>query len=278
MRLKETLTKQQMVDLLSGSTVGIFPYIVLSTDLFYNKLYDLCLGYYTARSAEKTISPTYERYIQFIKDNSEITKTPEELMGKLIRGKFLDKWNRVYDVLINSQYDALNNKEYSEIKTGNNQNKDTYNTTNAKEGSNTDTTTFNTKIDDVGSRGTSEVVTRSVETADDVYGFNSVEAVGDTKSNETVNETIVGDKDKNTSQNTQNKTGTESRDFGINESERKTGTDTRDITINEQTVKSGRDDSGAELITKELNLRNTQLFFDIIYADIDSITTLQIYI
>jgi hypothetical protein len=186
----------------------------------------------------------------------------------------------------------------------------TYNTENGKEGTNTDVTTFDTNVEDDGTRGTNEVTTRSVETADDVYGFNSSDPVGDTVSNETVNETVVGAAEQNTTHNTQSKTGTESKEFGINEtmtktgteseeigidetatktgtdsraigineSETKTGTETKDITIDEEIVKSGRDGSGAELVIEELNLRNTQLFFDIIYADIDSITTLQIYI
>lgn len=342
MKLRETLTKQQTIDLLGGNVVGIFPSMVLSTDAFYGKLYELCLGYYTARSGEKTISLTYERFISLVNDNPEITKSPEELIGTLIRGKFLDKWNRVYDVLITSQYDALNNREYTEEKTGNNQNKDTHNTTKAKQGNNTDvmtydtengkrgtntdvmtydtesgkqgtntdTTTFDTNVEDNGKTGTSETTTRNVTDDNNVYGFNSSTPVGDTNSIESTSETIVGEADKNTSYNLQTKTGTESKEFGIDEtitktgtdsraigidetitksgtdsraigideSETHTGTDTTDITIDEKVVRNGRDGSGAELVTEELNLRNTQLFFDIIYADIDSIATLQIYI
>lgn len=278
MKLRETLTKQQTIDLLSGNVVGIFPSMILSEDLFYGKLYELCLGYYTARSGEKTISMTYERLISLINENPEINKSPEELVGALIRGKFLDKWNRVYDVLITSQYDALNNRESMEDKTGNNQNKDTHNTTKAKQGTNSDITTYDTNVEDNGKTGTSETTVRNVEDANDVYGFNSSTPVGDTYSNETTSETIVGEADKNTSHNIQTKTGTENKQFGIDESETHTGTDTTDITISEKLVKSGRDGSGAELIMEELNLRNTQLFFDIIYTDIDSIATLQIYI
>lgn len=278
MKLRETLTKQQTIDLLSGNVVGIFPYMILSEDAFYSKLYELCLGYYTERSGEKTISMTYDRFISLTKENPEINKSPEELIGSLIRGKFLDKWSRVYDVLITSQYDALNNRENTEDKTGNNQNKDTHNTTKSKNGNNTDTTTFDTNVEDNGKTATNETTTRNVTDENNVYGFNSPTAVGDTNSTETTSETIVGDADKNTSHNLQTKTGTESKSFNVNESETNTGTDTTDITIDEKIVRSGREGSGAELIMEELNLRNTQLFFDIIYADIDSIATLQIYI
>lgn len=277
MKLKETLTPQQMIELLNGTAVGIFPYMILSGDAYFNKLYELCIGYYLNRSAEKTISPTYERFISLC-EQSEILKSPEELIGNFIRSKFLDKWNRVYDVLINSQYNPISNREYTEIKTGNNQNKDTHNTTKAKQGTNTDNTTYDTNVEDNGKTATSETTIRDTENKDDVYGFNSSIEVGDAVNRENSTETVVGEADKNTTYNLRTKTGTENKTFGVDESETHIGTDTTDITINETFSKNGRDISGAELITEELNLRNSQIFFDIVYADIDSITTLSIYI
>ena len=310
MRLRETLTNRQKIDLFNGQVVGIFPTMVLQEDAYYSKLKELCLGYYTARSAEKTISPTYENIINFVNENAEVNETADEIMGRLIRGKFLEKWTRVYEVLVSEQYNALHNMEITEHKDATNKDTDTYNTVkgkqgtntdsmtynsdNTKVGNNTDTTTFDTSVEDDGKTATSETTTRTVDGADNVYGFNSPMAVGDTTNVENVNETTVGEADKNTSHNLQTKTGTETKQFGVNETEQKrgtdsrqigvdetethTGTDTTDTIINENISKTGRDGSGAELIEKELNLRNTQIFFDIIYADIDSMTTLQIYI
>lgn len=278
MKLFETLTHGQIIKMFNGEVVGFFPYMILSNDKFYSKLYDLCFGYYMQRSGEKTISLTYERLLQLANEKYTLTETAESLIGKLIRGKFIEKWNRVYDVLISEQYNALQNQDFTEKKTGNNKNVDTYNSTKAKQGTNTDTTTYDTNVEDNGNTGTSETTTRSVEDSNDVYGFNSSTPVGDTISNETTSETIVGEADKNTSHNIQTKTGTEAKQFGINESENHTGTDTTDISIDENVNRSGRNVSGAELINEELNLRNTQLFFDIIYSDIDSIATLKIYI
>lgn len=279
MKLLETLTLGQMIKMLNnGEVVGIFPSMILSNDKFYSKLYDLCFGYYMQRSGEKTISLTYERLLQLVDAKIYTNETAENLIGKLIRGKFIEKWNRVYDVLISEQYNALQNQDFTEQKTGNNKNVDTHNTTKAKQGTNTDTTTYDTNVEDNGKIGTSETTTRSAEDYNNVYGFNSTSPVGDTISNQTTSETIVGEADKNTSHNIQTKTGTEAKQFGINESENHTGTDTTDISIDENINRSGRNVSGAELINEELNLRNTQLFFDIIYSDIDSIATLKIYI
>lgn len=310
MKLIETLTTQQKVDMLNGSAVGLFPSMILADDPFYDRVGDLCLGYYTARSGEKNISPTYEKYLDLIGQDLGVTGTAETILGRLIRSKFLEKWNRVYEVLISEQYNALENQSFTEHKggtntdekvydtsvkkEGNNSDVNTFDTTLKKDGSNSDTTTYNTQVEDDGKTGTEEITKRESTNNSDVYGFNSNNPVGDSKDTEDTTETVTGSADKNTSHNLQSKTGTEIKDFGIDETQAKTGTETKTIaidetetksgkdttnyTINEDHSKNGRDTSGAELIQLELNLRNEQIFFDIIYADIDSIATLQIYI
>ena len=310
MRILETLTQSQQINLLSGSTVGIFETVFDESDAFKEHHHEMCVGYYIYNSADKPISPAYDKYIELTKNNPSIPFTPEQLIGQLIRSKFIDKWNRVYLALVESEYDPITNKDITSKKTATNKNTDTYDTetviegtdtdtitydtVKAKEGSNTDTTTFDTNVEDDGKVGTHATTSRSVSNADDVYGFNSTAPVGDTTSTENTEETLVGDSEKNTTHNVQTKTGTESKQFGIdesethtgtevkemgkNESEKHTGTDTTDISINETMTNKGRDVSGATLIDEELKLRNTQQFFDIVYKDIDSITALQIYI
>lgn len=310
MKMIETLTTQQKVDMLNGASVGIFPSMILPDDIFFDRVGDICLGYYTARSGEKTISPAYEKYLELISQDLGVQSTAETIIGRLIRSKFLDKWNRVYEVLLSEQYNALENQYYKEHKggenkdekvydtevkkDGNNSDLTTYNTTLKKDGSNADTTTYDTSVEDDGNTGTEEITTRESKNKSDVYGFNSLNPVGDSEDTEDATETVSGSADKNTSHNLQTKTGTENKEFTIDETqaksgtenkdlvidetERKTGTDTTNYTISEDYTKNGRDIAGAELVNMELNLRNEQIFFDIIYADIDSIATLQIYI
>lgn len=310
MKLKDTLTTSQTIDMLNGKAVGFFPYMILSTDSFYNHLYELCLGYYMQRSGEKTISVTYERLKTLIEENPRIYNTAEQLLGELIRGKFIDKWTRVYDTLITKQYDVLKGFEHTEHKEGSNSDTTTYETSVDKTGDNTDTTTYNsqngrnsnntdiitydTVTEDNGKTGTNETTTTNRDNASDIYGFNSTSPVGDNTDTENVTETVIGKPDENTTQNTQKKTGTETKGYEVDETisktgtdskntafsetENKTGKDTKNFVIDEDITKSGRDATGAELVETELKLRNTQIFFDIIYADIDSIATLQIYI
>lgn len=239
-KIKETLTTEQRTNLILNQTVtGIFTELFVETDPFYNLLYPLCLGYYTIRSALKTVSPVYHQF-------AEISDDPNTAIGKhLIRPKFIDKWTRVYDTLITKQYDPLKDYEYEEHRGGNN----------------SDTTTYNVSIEDNGKTGTKETVTTSRDTSNDVYGFNSSVPVGDDTSTENMTETTEGLANDNTTYNKQDKTGTDAKAFIIDE----------DVT------KSARNVSGADLVQSELNLRNKQIFFDIVYADIDSIFALSVY-
>lgn len=246
MKLIDSLNSQQKVEILSGQVVGFFPYMVLSQDAFYEHLYELCLGYYFQRSGEKQISVTYEKFKMLTEENSNITKSAEQLLGELIRGKFIDKWTRLYNSLVTEKYNVLLSNEI----------------TKTKEANNSDNVTFNTSVEDNGSTSSKETISRTTDNDDDVFGFNSSSPVGDTKSKETVEETTEGSADDNTTHNVQTKTGTENRALGVDETE----------------SISGRNVSGADMIEKELDLRTKHLFFDIIYRDIDSIATLQIYI
>ena len=285
MKMKETLTPEQRTSLfLNGEVVGIFSGLVLPTDPFYDLAHSMCLGYYTVRSANKTVSPIYEQMLEFAKENSDVGESDyitfaNTLLGSsIIRPKFIEKWLRVYDTLITKQYDALKGFEQTEHKEGNNSDTTTYDTSVGKTGNNTDTMTYDTNIEDNGKTGTKEITTTNRENSADVYGFNSSVPVGDNTDTENATETVVGNADDNTSHNVQTKTGTETKDYVVDETENKTGTDTKNFLIDEDITKSGRNATGAELVEAELNLRNTQIFFDIVYKDIDSVATISIYI
>lgn len=276
MKLKETLTTQQTIDIISGQSVGLFPYIFQQTDLWYSKVNQMCLGYYMYHSGEKSISPAYKKVISLIKDYN-IVKVAEEVIGTLIRETFIEKWNKVYDALITSNYDFLNNDDYTESRDTKEDKTNTYNTTIGKTGNNQDITTFDTNVEDNGTTGVKETTSTNNSTANSVFGFNSTTAVGESNSVDNGSETFTANANDNTTHNLQEKSGTESTEKTINETDTKTGTDNEDLTRNEEVVKSGRNVSGATLIKEELDLRDEKLFFDIIYRDIDSIATLKVY-
>ena len=317
MKMKETLTPEQRTNLLlNGEVVGIFSGMILPTDPFFDLAHSMCLGYYTVRSANKTLAPIYDQMLEFAKENSDvgednyITLANTLLGSSIIRPKFIDKWLRVYDTLITKQYDALKGFEHTEHKEGNNSDTTTYDTSvgktgdntdtvtynsqNGRTGNNTDTITYDTETEDNGKTGTKETTTTNRENSADVYGFNSASPVGDNTDTENATEIVVGNADDNTTHNVQKKTGTETKGYEVDETVAKTGTDTKNITISEtenktgtdtknfvideDVTKSGRNATGAELVETELNLRNTQIFFDIVYKDIDSVATIPLYI
>lgn len=313
MRIIETLTKQNKFNMLTGTPVGIFPNMILSDDLYHRYISDLCLGYYTSRSGMKTLSPTYTLVQElideygtgyglfipngsdnFITSNGELFKvltsenigTAEDVIGKLIRGKFKHKWDKIYNALIEEEYNILNNREYTTEKTGNNTDtiiKTGSSTgTNKKIGDNSDTTTYNTTLTDDGKTGTKITTTTDGSTDNSIFGFNSNSAVNANVRTDEDTETITGKADDNTTHNTRKNTGTDKKDFNINETvtiNNNNNETTNNTGNNSETIKiSGRNNDAPDMIMKELNLRNKQIFFDIIYSDIDSITALQIYI
>lgn len=247
MRVIETLTdSQKRTMLIDRVPVGIFPYIILETDPFYDMSIDLCIGYYIGRSGSKTVSPLYTRMKQFEKDVEPNIDDPNEIIGSIIRTKFLNNWNKIYDLLVTKEYDALNNIDITETKTGNN----------------SDTTTFDTSIEDNGETGTHEEITTTEQVADDSYGFNSTSPVGNTFSSSGTTEVVTGDANKNTNHNIQAKTGTESKVFGIDE----------------ETTKSGRwYGNPTEAVDAEIKMRVMLNFSDIVYRDIDSVFTCPLY-
>ena len=283
MRIKETLTLQDKNNLfVKKDTVGFFVTLFQPTDIFFNLAYPMCLEYYTIRSANKRVAEIYDQILEFVKessgDESTYIQTTNELLGtNILRPKFLDKWERIYKALITEQYNPLNSYEEEDNKTGSENGTTTYNTEVGKTGNNTDSTTYNTNVEDNGKTSTKETTTTNIERNDDVYGFNSSSPVGESANNEKTTEELLANADDNTTHNIQTKTGNDNKNITINETESKTGTDSNTLSKNENITRSGRRVSASSLIQEELDLRNRQIFFDIVYKDIDSVLTLSVY-
>lgn len=272
-RIIDTLTEEEILDIFNGNLNEIFTAICREGTVLYPYRQDLCRGYYLFHSAERLVSPAYERYSKLW----EVSKFFTANIGYYIHMKFIDKWQRVHSALLESEYNPLKNKDSTVTKTATNQDKITYDSEESKNGNNTDTTTYDTSVVNDGRTGSKETITRSSNENSDVYGFNSAEPVGDSVLTEEYNETATSLPADNTTHNTEDKSGTDTKVFDIDETVFKTGADTRDITVDETTIKTERDESGAELIEKELLVRNKYIFFDIVFKDIDSVMTLSIY-
>lgn len=165
---------------------------------------------------------------------------------EILRPKYLDKWRKIYMALVEEQYNAIYDDTFNETKTGNINNK----------------TTYDTEVENDGRVGSHERRTYTNETSNDIYGFNSSSPVGDSTREDTTEETVVGDASKNTTHNLQ----------------KKSGTDTKNNSYEESISRQGRNKSPSELLQMELDFRNKQTMMSIILKDIDEETTLKIYL
>lgn len=310
MKIKETLTTEQKIAILNGGTSGIFSYLILPSDVFYNERSTICLGYYFNNSAEKTISPSYKKIIKFVSENENVTPSADELIARIIRSKYLEKWTRIYNALADTTYNPLYEYEKSEHREAENSDKITYNTNISDYGTSTensrengsetvtlseqDVTVYNTREETNGETGTREHRSRTADSQDSIFGFNSSNAVGSNSSSEIEDETITRIDSENTERSVTAKTGTDTLRKTTDETDAslktndiskqnsdlttKTGNDTTDKIVDEDVTAHGRNTAGSEMLLKEIDFRSAQIFYDIIYKDIDSITTLQIYI
>lgn len=276
-KLIETLSNDEQIALLSGTIEGVFTTLFKDTDSWYSDTYEICLGYYTENSATKPISSTFQYYIDMIAENSSLGITANELMGNYLRGKYIEKWSRIYTALLNTEYNVLTEYEESKNISGENHGQKVYNTTNAKTGTNQDKKTYDTNETDDTNTNTSMTTTNNDNNVEEVYGFNSSNGVNSNESNATSSQVTSGNSEDNFTNTQATKTGTETNDITINESDKKTGTDKEDKTNEESVTLSGRKTSPIDLIKKELDLRSKYIFYDIVYKDLDEVLTLKIY-
>ena len=191
-------------------------------------------------------------------------------IAKIVNLKFKDKWQKLYDVLIGTEYVPINNYQESETETPN--------ITKTKEGTNSDTRTGSENIEstEISSQKEGTDVTTTGDNQQDnlIYGFNSNVGVGDTERSDNSSSNISGNKEDNTidinKTDTSEKTKNETTQHSINESEKETGT----RTYERSGLKGG---SYQELIEKEVNLKNRYNLFNILYQDVDSIIALMTY-
>lgn len=305
MKIFDTLDENQknVIFTSNDTAVGIFNYFpanIIKLD-DYSKM---SKEYYLSRSGEKETSPFYNRLLT---NNDDLTKS-QQFASSIIYAKFGKKWESIYS-LFNRSYDVLEEFKRSEKESFQGKDSiattDTTNKTGSKQmvGTDTTTTTKNNTIDSTKdtkdtttteeATSTDKTVTTTSDDSNNVYGFNSVTAVGSDESNSTNTEHTTGEAEKNKTTTTETLNGRESN----KETEALTGeekfvkNDTDTITENEERSGSNvadknhtllKETSGhnipiVDMFDKEISFRDRQVFYDIVYKDIDSVIALQIY-
>lgn len=234
------MTRMKLIDTYTLGSEGVFEGFDTADIISSPEL--VSLDYYYGRSGDKYVAPIYNKFLELSDGDCDMVNSA---LAELLLNKYSVKWLRIKEALLNSTYSPLTDYEHTETKSG---------TTN-------DTTKYGSSVANEGKVSSKETTSRSVENDTSTYGFNSSLSVPTSESSGTVSETVTGNADDNTSESTSTKSGT----------------DTKDNTYSETIEQSGRKESGAELITKELDVRSRNIYLDIIYKDIDSMIALSIY-
>ena len=155
-------------------TEGIFHQIALNntfefiTDTISERL---DIDYYLSHSGKKKISNLYENLVKYYPDENPLVK-----LAKIIESRFKNKWDRLYEVLIEAEYNPIENYSMEEIETPN--------------------------LEDKRVTKVSQEMINETELND--YGFNSPDPV---PTSHNLNK-LKGDGDKNKTDETINRTGT----------------------------------------------------------------------
>lgn len=305
MKIFDTLDENQKKTIFTSNdtAVGIFNYFpanIIKLD-DYSKM---SKEYYLSRSGEKETSPFYNRLLE---NKDELYKA-QQFASQVIYGKFGKKWESIYS-LFNRSYDVL--EEFKKSERESFQGKDSISTTETTDktgskqmvGTDTTTTTNTNTIDstkDTNNATTTEeavstdkTVTTTSDDNNNVYGFNSVTAVGSDESNSTNTEHTTGEAANNKTTTSETLVGSEKykETEALTGEEKFTKNDTDTITENEERSGSNvadknhtllKETSGhnipvVDMFDKEISFRDRQVFYDIVYKDIDSVIALQIY-
>lgn len=217
-------------------TKGIFSYlnaleVPWKNDVSYNQL-DVI--YHGSRSGNKIIGSLIENFLE----NDIVSDGNKVIIAQAIYAIYIKNWNALYKTL-SLEYNPIEN--YSMTETENVQ--DTHRGTLESDGSDTNTNTENTIVNDTSNN--------------QLWGFNSTDSVNSDKQ--------IGDTTRNI-------------DGSINSTHKNTDTETKDITSDRTLKRSGNIGvtTSQQMIESERQLWLWN-FFESVFSDIDKILVLKIY-
>lgn len=248
MKIIDTITDAEYQRILGGDVGGLFKYLRLTvkrgTSYVPFDFTNASFEYYLSHSTSKSVSPFVERLFDHYKNTSY---DPNESVALVITNKFSQKWSRIYTELVDRTYNPATNEEYSSNKE-------------SSQSVSRDSESVHVGENNDSTKNTS---TSTSDSNDSIYGFNSTNPVG-TDTSSTSDDTVTeGEARFNNSYNSYNDNESSNENGSYNSKEDRTGR---------------KETSVAKLLEEELDFRSRNIFLDIIYNDIDSITALNIYI
>lgn len=217
-------------------TKGIFSYLNALEVPWKNDITgnELDINYHGFRSGHKIVGSLIENFLE----NNVVSEENKITIAQAIYTLYIKNWNALYKTL-SLEYNPIEN--YSMTETENIQ--DTHRGTLESDGSDTNTNTENTIVNDISNN--------------QLWGFNSTDSVNSDKQ--------IGDTTRNV-------------DGSMNSTHKNTDTETKDITSYRTLKRSGNIGvtTSQQMIESERQLWFWN-FFENVFADIDKILVLKIY-
>lgn len=217
-------------------TKGIFSYLNALEVPWKNDITgnELDINYHGFRSGHKIVGSLIENFLE----NNVVSEENKITIAQAIYTLYIKNWNALYKTL-SLEYNPIEN--YSMTETENVQ--DTHRGTLESDGSDTNTNTENTIVNDISNN--------------QLWGFNSTDSVNSDKQ--------IGDTTRNV-------------DGSMNATHKNTDTETKDITSYRTLKRSGNIGvtTSQQMIESERQLWFWN-FFENVFADIDKILVLKIY-
>lgn len=281
---------------------GIFKYLETYAPVWSGEIDSdvLNLDYYGNRSGRKSIS----KMLECVLNGAEtLSNTQLQQIAKLIYQKFGYSWSKAYEAL-HTEYEPLEN--YNKVVNENITNEGTDNNTETRElvtkhtgtvdvsGTETGTDAYkksgtDTRTETLNTTDTMQSTTNT-ETTNTIYGFDSVEGSRKDKSNgnsqENGSNSTTG---TNTTSDEYGSTTTETKDLKNSNkttndlSDTDTGTVKNDKTTNLTTNRDYHESgnigvtTSQQMLESELQLRFNNIFFDMVFKDVDSVMVSNVY-
>ena len=242
------MMKQKLIDVFSDPlTNGIFKYIQdISPSVPWAQDMDaatLDLEYIGNISGQKTISPLIKNVLLKDSTTGVLTDTQILQLATTVYKMFYLEWEKEYNTF-SLEYNPISNYDMTETETTENDRTNT---------------TANTGTRTVAGSGSVNGTTSS-QTDNNVYGFNSSVAVGDTENNISASNTTTSTDSHTTTDNL-------------------TETETGDETIERTLTRSGNIGvtTSQQMIESERELWLWNFFYNVVFPNVDRVLTLETY-
>ena len=236
--------------------------------------------YFGNHSGDKETSPLLDKFIEQNRGNAipeVLTEEQITTLANILYTRYGVQWDKLYKVL-SAEYNPIENYSMVEEETPDITRTETPNITRTETPDITHTETPDITREKTTSAQSDITVTTNSDTANDVYGFNSMSPVPQGESNGNSTVTTQGDADNNVTTENETETGTRNITETGTRTETETGTRTERETGTRTLTRSGNVGvtTSQQMLESEIKLWEWS-FYETVFKDVDTILTVPKY-